>query len=339
MFDTFYGAASWLIALFYSLVPNYSFAIAMVAVAVMLLITPLTLKSTKGMLEMQRLQPEMKRLQQDFRGERQKLNEAMMKLYQEHKVNPLASCLPLLAQMPVFLIMFKAIQGLIARDPKSGNFVPKYLDHTSAIYRSLFGKNQMLSFGIDLAKTPYNAMKENFATGLVYALLVVVLAGLYLVQQRMVASRTVSPTMSASQAKLLQYMPVAFAVFQIALPTALVVYYMMQALIRIVQQQYITQRFYKKDDSLGRQAQAASAAAREMKENSKNDKNGDKNGAKNDKKNLKKNETKNENTEDQKFISKRVTPPKGKATPPRRRPQPPGKNRSGSVTRRNKPEQ
>jgi len=75
---------------------------------------------------------------------------------------------------------------------------------------------------------------------------VLLLAGLYLVQQRMIASRTVSPTMSANQAKLMQYLPVAFAVFQIWLPTALVVYYMMQAVIRIVQQQYITQRFYKK---------------------------------------------------------------------------------------------
>ena len=61
---------------------------------------PLVLKSTKGMLEMQRLQPEMRKLQQQHRGDRQKLNEEMMKLYQEHKVNPLASCLPLVLQMP-----------------------------------------------------------------------------------------------------------------------------------------------------------------------------------------------------------------------------------------------
>ena len=79
----------------------------MIAVVVMAILTPLTLKSTKGMLEMQRLQPEMRRLQQQHRGDRQKLNEEMMKLYQEHKVNPLASCLPLLAQMPVFFIMFR----------------------------------------------------------------------------------------------------------------------------------------------------------------------------------------------------------------------------------------
>ena len=329
MFSNFFGAASWLIALFYSWIPNYTFAIAMVAVAVMLLITPLTLKSTKGMLEMQRLQPEMKRLQQQFKGERQKLNEAMMKLYQEHKVNPLASCLPLLAQMPVFIVMFRAISGLTNRVKPNGAFTPKYLDHSSAIYKSLVGKTEMVSFGIDLAKTPISAMRDDFMSGLVYALLVVLLAGLYLVQQRMIASRTASPTMSASQAKLMQYMPVAFAVFQIWLPTALIVYYMMQAVIRIIQQQYITQRFYKKDGSLGKQAQAASATAREMKDNLKKDDND-----KSDKKNQKKNDT----NETQKFISKRVTPSKNsQVQPSRRRPQPPGKTRSGSVPRNKKP--
>jgi len=325
MFEVFFSAAARLIAFFYGLVPDYSFAIAMVAVAVMLLITPLTLKSTKGMLEMQRLQPEMKRLQQQFKGDRQKLNEGMMKLYQEHKVNPLASCLPLLAQMPVFIIMFQAIRGLTSRPTADSLFAPKHLDQTSAIYKSLVGKSEMLSFGIDLAKTPARAMQDNFASGLIYAFLVVVLAGLYLVQQRMIASRTVSPTMSAGQAKLMQYMPVAFAVFQVWLPTALIVYYMMQAIIRIIQQQYITQRFYKKDDSLGKQAQAASATAREMKNSSTDEK---------------KSKSKKEvnSSEPQTFISKRVTPPKNNSVAPtRRRPQPPGKNRSSFVQKKNKP--
>ena len=78
----------------------------------MLITAPLVLKSTKGMLEMQKLQPEMKKLQNQYRGDRQKLNEEMMKLYQEHKVNPLASCFPLLLQMPVFIIMFRVLHGL-----------------------------------------------------------------------------------------------------------------------------------------------------------------------------------------------------------------------------------
>ena len=317
--------AAKIIAFFYGLVPDYSFALAMVAVVVMLLITPLTLKSTKGMLEMQRLQPEMKKMQQQFKGDRQKLNEAMMKLYQEHKVNPLASCLPLLAQMPVFIIMFRAISGLTSRQD-GGPFEPKYLDKSSEIYKSLVGKTEMLSFGIDLAKKPITAMQDDFVSGLVYALLVLMLAGLYFVQQRMIASRTVSPTMSAGQAKLMQYMPVAFAVFQIWLPTALVVYYMMQAVIRIVQQQYITQRFYKKDDSLGRQAQAASAVAREMKDLPKPDKKD------------KKDKSDSTNT-DAKFISKRVTPPKNNSLPTSsRRPKPPGKNRSAEIKKKNKPD-
>lgn len=317
--------AAKIIAFFYGLVPDYSFALAMVAVVVMLLITPLTLKSTKGMLEMQKLQPEMKKMQQQFKGDRQKLNESMMKLYQEHKVNPLASCLPLLAQMPVFIIMFRAIRGLTSRLTPDGPFQPKYLDHTSTIYKSLVGKSEMLSFGIDLAKTPLRAIQDDFASGLVYALLVLLLAGLYLVQQRMIASRTMSPTMSASQAKLMQYMPVAFAVFQIWLPMALVIYYMMQALIRIAQQQYITQRFYKKDDSLGRQAQAASAAARDMKDLPKLNKKD-------------KQEKGESTTNDTKFISKRVTPPKNNSVPSSsRRPKPPGKNRSGEIKKKNKP--
>jgi YidC/Oxa1 family membrane protein insertase len=245
----------------------------------------------------------------------------MMKLYQEHKVNPLASCLPLLAQMPVFIIMFRAISGLTSRKD-GGAFEPKYLDKSSDIYQSLVGKSEMLSFGVDLAKTPLRAMQDDFVSGLVYALLVLLLAGLYLVQQRMIASRTVSPTMSANQAKLMQYMPVAFAVFQIWLPTALVVYYMMQAVIRIVQQQYITQRFYKKDDSLGRQAQAASAVAREMKDLPKPDK-------------KEKGESTNNETN---FVSKRVTPPKNKSLPTSsRRPKPPGKNRSAEIKKKNKP--
>jgi len=82
-----FQAAAWLISQFYELTSNYVASIALVALVIMLLIFPLTLKSTKSMLEMQRVQPEMRRLQQQYRNDRQKLNEEMMKLYQEHKVN------------------------------------------------------------------------------------------------------------------------------------------------------------------------------------------------------------------------------------------------------------
>ena len=83
------------------------------------------------------------------------------------------------------------------------------------------------------------------ARGLIFALLVVVLGALYWVQQRMVAARAaVSPTMSPAQQKLMQYLPVVFAVFQVFFLLGLVVYYIVQTVLRIAQQYYITKRFY-----------------------------------------------------------------------------------------------
>ena len=304
-----FKAAAWLIDTFYGWVNNYAIAIAMVAIAIMLLITPLTMKSTKGMLEMQRLQPEMKKLQNQYKGDRQKLNEEMMKLYQEHKVNPLASCLPLLAQMPVFIIMFQVLKGL-GRIGADGTFDPNHIAADSALYKSLDKTSEMLSFGLDLAISPANAMGDDIVRGIPYALLIVGLGGLFFIQQRMVASRTTSPTMSPTQAKIMQYLPVAFALFQVFLPTGLVVYYGVQAIIRIIQQGYITRRFYG-ENGLGREAQDASARARELKDDD-----------------AKPSKQKNEQSQANAPIqSKRVTPSKNRPTPSGRpaRPVPPSK--------------
>lgn len=340
-----FQAAAWLISQFYSLTSNYVFAIALVAVVIMMLIFPLTLKSTKSMLEMQRIQPEMRRLQQQHRGDRQKLNEEMMKLYQEHKVNPLASCLPLLAQMPIFIIMFRVLYGITNRGP-GRTFDPKYITESSDLYQSLAGKTEMLSFGLDLSLTPIEAIQDSPGKGVIYALLVAALMGLYLVQQRMIASRTASPTMSATQQKVMQYLPVFFGLFQLFFPVALVVYYMAQTVVRIAQQGYITRRFYRGDNSLGRQAQAAGAKARELA--------GDSGGGLFSQ--MRKDLSQAKETPQSKgpnSTSKRVTPPKGRPTAPNKnqsnKSQPsknqpsknqPGKNQPGKnqpVTDRPKP--
>jgi YidC/Oxa1 family membrane protein insertase len=301
---------AWLIDTFYGWTHNYVFAISLVALAIMIIIAPLTMKSTKGMLEMQRLQPEMKKLQQQYKGDRQMLNQEMMKLYSDHKVNPLASCLPLLAQMPVFIIMFQVLTGL-TRMGDDGTFNPDYISKSSDLYRALDPAREMLSFGLDLHLSPSEAMQADFVKGIPYALLIVALGGLFFIQQRMVASRTSSPTMSPTQAKIMQYLPVAFAIFQVFLPTALVVYYMVQAIFRILQQGYITRRFYG-EDGLGKQAQEASAKAREL---GKDD-------------SAKPSKQKNEQSQAPAPIqSKRVTPGKNRPAPSGRpaRPVPPSK--------------
>ncbi len=284
MFEIPASLLSW----FFGLTNSYIIAIAFMAVIVMAITTPLTLKSTKGMLEMQKIAPEMRKLQNEHRNDRTKLNEEMMKLYQEHKVNPMASCLPIFAQMPVFIVMFRVLRGLTysprgeadkiadatlrvieQTDTPVPGFIPRYLAVDSAIFQDLYEKTKIPELGLDLGQSPFEAITNNPATGIVYALLVVALGALYFGQQRMVAARAaMSPTMSPTQQKVMQYLPVVFAVFQIFFLTALVFYYIFQTLLRILQQYYITKKFYGGDDSLGRQAQRASEAARdEAKQN------------------------------------------------------------------------
>jgi YidC/Oxa1 family membrane protein insertase len=311
----------------------------------MAITTPLTLKSTKGMLEMQKLAPEMRRLQNEHRNDKQTLNEEMMKLYQEHKVNPMSSCLPLIAQMPVFIIMFRLLRGwtytprgnaepianatfeALGRDDEIGGFIPRYMSVGADLFQSLYGKFEINEIGLDLSLSPFRAIQENPATGIVYALLVVLLGFLYFGQQRMVAARaSISPTMSPTQQKLMQYLPVVFAVFQIFFLTALVIYYIFQTLLRILQQYYITKKFYGHDEALGRQAQRAGEAAREESKNNgepqglfgqaRRDLMGGRDDAKSDtKSNAKKSGgstgSKPKRPTDQ---SKRVTPPKSRPT-------------------------
>jgi YidC/Oxa1 family membrane protein insertase len=186
--------------------------------------------------------------------------------------------------MPIFIIMFRVLHGLTYKPigetvpvakavyagasltpPQTLGFVPRYIAHSSQLYTSLFGQFEMKSLGLNLAQSPAQALANGFISGLPYALLVVLLAFLYFFQQRMVASRAaVSPTMSPQQQKLMQYLPVAFAIFQVFFLTGLIIYYMTQAVLRIGQQAYITRRFYGHEESLGRQAQRAGTEAREL---------------------------------------------------------------------------
>jgi YidC/Oxa1 family membrane protein insertase len=105
-------------------------AIIALTVTIRALLLPLTLKQVKSMQEMQRIAPQMKELQAKYKDDRQRLNQEMMKLYQEHKVNPFASCLPLLAQLPVFISLFYLLREDLraeicpAKNPDAENTVP-----------------------------------------------------------------------------------------------------------------------------------------------------------------------------------------------------------------------
>ena len=114
MLDPLFEAIGWLLALFYSVIPNLGVSIILLTFTIMLILFPLTAKQAKSMIAMQRVQPEIKKLQAKYKGDRQKLNEEMMKFYKENKINPLAGCLPLLVQLPIFFALFHVL-----RDPRS----------------------------------------------------------------------------------------------------------------------------------------------------------------------------------------------------------------------------
>jgi YidC/Oxa1 family membrane protein insertase len=86
-------------------------AIIAMTVVIRLLILPLTFKGVRGMQEMQRIQPEIKRVQERYKDDKQRQQQEMMKMWQEHGVNPLSSCMPLLLQIPFFMALFYLLRG------------------------------------------------------------------------------------------------------------------------------------------------------------------------------------------------------------------------------------
>ena len=98
---------------FYSLIPNYGIAIILLTLLVRLILYPLTLKQTKEMAKMQKLQPKMKEIQDKYRDDPQKMNEEVMKLYTKNKVNPLGGCLPLFLQLPIIMALFNTLRNAV----------------------------------------------------------------------------------------------------------------------------------------------------------------------------------------------------------------------------------
>jgi YidC/Oxa1 family membrane protein insertase len=85
---------------------SWGMAIVLLTVVIRLGILPLTFRQVRSMQSLQRLQPEIKKIQERYKDDKQRMNQEMMKFYQEHKVNPLSSCLPILLQLPFFLALF-----------------------------------------------------------------------------------------------------------------------------------------------------------------------------------------------------------------------------------------
>ena len=115
MFDSFIAFLQAILTVFYNIsgyigFDNYGVAIILMTIVIKILLYPLTVKQIKSMKAMQDLQPKMKELQEKFKDKPEKLQQEMAALYKNSGVNPLAGCLPLLAQMPILMGIFFAIR-------------------------------------------------------------------------------------------------------------------------------------------------------------------------------------------------------------------------------------
>ncbi len=181
---------------------NYGIAIIMLTVIVKIVTLPLTLKGMTSMKAMSKLQPEMQKIKEKFKDNPQKMNQATMELYKEHKVNPLSGCLPLVIQIPIFFALYKAL--LLAIELKGAPF---------------FG------WIVDLSmKDPY------YITPIIMGITM-------FVQQKMTPT-----TADPMQQKIFLIMPVVFTFLFLNFPSGLVIYWLTNNVLTIIQQYVINKR-------------------------------------------------------------------------------------------------
>ncbi len=273
-----------LLAFFYSLPivgGSYGVAIMLLTATVMVVLMPLTIKATRSTIKMTMLQPELRKLQKEYKDDKPQLNQAMMALYQEHGVNPVGGCLPMLAQLPVFLILFNVLRGLTRRVSEkpyfsvaerareitgaevtsAQTFDPRYLNKDSELYQDLATDTEMLFGPFDLAADAWDVVQNDFLGSLPYIVLILFVVGSSYYQQRQVSARRGAqpdnPTpQQQTQQQLLRILPLMSGVWSFLFPAGLVLYWATSNVFRIGQQAYITQALYRGDGPGGEAAQA-----------------------------------------------------------------------------------
>ena len=199
-------------------------SIIALTVVVRAALLPLTFKQFKSMQSLAAHAPEMKKLQDRYKADKERLNQEMMKFYRENKINPFASCLPLLAQLPVFLSLFYMLQADLRRDicPEIQPLPP-----AKPVACGATGDAGFL-FIPDLT---------NNATGGVLITLIVLYVG-----SQLLSTLLMSTTTDRTQRMIFLALPFVFVIFIISFPAGLLVYWITTNLWTIVQQAIIRKR-------------------------------------------------------------------------------------------------
>ena len=245
--DPLYYAVSWVMVTFHSLLGyvfgkdsnasiKWSLSIIGLVIVIRIILIPLFVKQIKSQRALTALQPHMKEIQKKYKDDRQKQSEEMMKLYKEHKTNPLASCFPILAQAPIFFALFTVLNG-IARDVPHGVLKGDLL--ISAQAAKFFGAN--------LSNT-FLSSDSNTQTKFVTVFLIIFMSATTFITQRQLMVKGMpkmdsSNNMMLQQQKIMLYVfPIIFAVTGVNFPVGVLLYWSTTNLWTFGQQFYVIKR-------------------------------------------------------------------------------------------------
>jgi YidC/Oxa1 family membrane protein insertase len=194
-------AMNWI----YKYVGSYGWTIIILTIIIKFLLYPLTLKSFTSMKELQKIQPLMKEVQQQYKDDKQKLNQELMRLYKEHKINPMGGCLPMLLQIPILFALYKLF------------------------YQA-----------IELRHTPFHIFGTwlpDLSASDPYYITPILMGASQFVMQKMTPS-----TGDPMQQKIMLFMPVVFTFMFLSFPSGLVIYWLVSNVLSIAQQAYINRK-------------------------------------------------------------------------------------------------
>lgn len=192
----------WALKFFYKYIGNYGLAIILITIITRVPFVPIIAKGQKSMKKMQELQPKMNELREKYKKDPQKLQKEMMEMYKKYKVNPMGGCLPMLLQIPVFFALYKVL--MIAVELKGAPFMLWITDLS--------------------AKDPYYIFP-------------IVMGATMVIQQKM------TPTsLDPKQNKIMMLMPVIFTFMFLNFASGLVLYWLVNNILSIVQQIYINKK-------------------------------------------------------------------------------------------------
>lgn len=226
-----------------SLGVSWGWSIVLLTVSVRLLLVPLAVRQFHSMRKMQHLQPQMKAIQQKYKADKQRQQEEMMKFYRENEVNPVASCLPMVFQLPVFIGLFYTLKKNLRPDiclttqaAQQAKYVTNQVvqHHVARSVATKAAKGMTFPCGPHAAGAHFLFISDitNTASGVTLVILVILYIGTQIASTLLMST----PAMDKNTRNMMLVMPLVFVVFILRFPAGLIVYWITTNTWTMVQQ-------------------------------------------------------------------------------------------------------